>query len=274
MSKKINVAIIGLGQVGASLGKALKAKRGKYFVLGVDKNLSVLKKALKTNAVDEANLNLESAKDADIAVICAPVDAIANICCELSKILRPQTAITDSGSVKFALEKEIKQKNAAYIGSHPMAGTEKNGIDSSRADMYKGAKVVVTNFNKRLIKQEKLVETLWKDAGAKIIKMTAKEHDEIAALTSHLPHVIAFCLNKIYKQALQKNKNADLLTAGSFKSMTRVAVSSADMWAPIFKMNSGNLGKYLKNFISCLKIFEKSLNDKSKLKQEILKTQK
>ena len=115
---------------------------------------------------------------------------------------------------------------------------------------------------------------MWKDAGAKIVKMTARKHDDIAALTSHLPHIIAFSLNKIYMKVKKKNPETDLLTAGSFKSMTRVSVSSADMWAPIFALNNRNVRKHLKSFIKKLQTFEKSLNNQNKLKKEILKTQK
>lgn len=280
------VAIIGLGQVGGSLGKALKLKPDKYFVIGIDKDASVLKTALKIAAADKTSLSPEAAKDADIVVICTPADTIARIYKSLSNIAKAGAVITDAGSVKESVERQItgggrstKRRNAfslrlPFIGSHPMAGKEKNGIMSADAYMYKDAKVVIINSDKRLLKYERQVANLWKDAGSKIVKMRAKEHDGLVALTSHLPHIIAFALNKIYKRTQNKNPNAGALAAGSFKSMTRVAVSSADMWAPIFQMNSKNVGKYLKAFIKEMRIFEKSLSDKKKLKQKILETQR
>ena len=274
------VCIIGLGQVGGSLGRALKLKSEKYFVIGIDKNPAVLKTAKKMKAADIVSSSLLAAKDSDIAVICAPVDSIFAIYNALSKIIKPEAIITDAGSVKLRITdnrvqttNKIKTPYISFIGAHPMAGTEKNGIGASRADMYKDAKVVITNTDKRLLKQQKQVEDLWKDAGSVIVKMPPKKHDELVALTSHLPHIIAFALNKIYKQTQAKNKNIKFLTAGSFKSMTRVAVSSADMWAPIFQMNSKNIEKYLKVFIEELKIFKKNLNKKNKLKQKILACQ-
>ncbi|MDR2191676.1 MAG: prephenate dehydrogenase/arogenate dehydrogenase family protein [Endomicrobium sp.] len=294
--KRINVAIIGLGQVGGSVGKALKSKPKKYFITGIDRNPAVLKTALKSKAADEVSPSLNAAKGADAIIICAPVNSIAGIYKALSKIVSPDTIITDAGSVKESVERQLKiaskqkrggksakQRRAIvnsvspqlpFIGAHPMAGTEKNGIENARADMYKNAKVVITNTDKRLLKQQKAVENIWKDAGGVIVKMPPKKHDELAALTSHLPHIIAFALNKIYKQTEKKNKDINFLTAGSFKSITRVAVSSADMWAPIFQMNSKNIGGYLQNFIKELQIFKKALNSREKLKKEILKTQK
>ena len=115
---------------------------------------------------------------------------------------------------------------------------------------------------------------MWRHAEAKTVKMSAKKHDELAAFTSHLPHIIAFALNKIYKDIKKKNTEIDYLTAGSFKSMTRVSVSSADMWAPIFAMNGKNAGKFLKSFIKEIRVFEKDMKSPSKIKRDILRTQK
>ena len=152
-----------------------------------------------------------------------------------------------------------------------MAGRAKNGLSSASADMFKNAKVIITP---RYGKSEKIVSKIWKDAGAEIVKMSAKNHDELVAFTSHLLHVIAFSLNKTYKKIKKKNPHIDDLIAGSFKSITRVSVSSADMWAPIFALNGKNINKYLDEFIKELNVFKRNLSDKKKIKKEILKTQK
>ena len=313
MNKKIYVGIIGLGQMGGSLGLALKSKamKDRYHIIGIARKEETLKQALKIKAIDEASLTLSDAKLCDIAVICTPVDTIVPIYRQLSKIAGKNTIITDAGSVKEQIELGIKdnyeltaktknknkdkvksviardevpkQSSAVdysllptpyslpFIPAHPMAGRENNGIMSAEAGMFKNANIIITG-NKNL-SAEKKVAQMWKDAGAKIVKMTAKKHDDLAALTSHLPHIIAFSLNKIYKEKKKNNSEIDTLTAGSFKSMTRVSVSSADMWAPIFAMNGKNIKKHLQSFIKELKVFEKALNSQSKLKKEILKTQ-
>jgi prephenate dehydrogenase len=282
-NKKIKIAVIGLGQMGGSLGLALKnrALKNTYYIIGIARKEETLKKALKAGAVDKGSLFLEDAKGCDIAVICAPVDTIAGIYKRLLEITDQKTIITDAGSVKFAIEKQIsksllsapRRAAASFVGSHPMAGREKNGIESADAAMFAGANVIMTGGVLDFCKAGKAVEKMWKDAGAKIIKMDSKKHDDLAALTSHLPHVLAFCLNKIYKKVKKKNKEIDFLTAGSFKSMTRVSVSSADMWGPIFNLNAANIDKYLDSFIKELLVFKKSLRDKNKIKREILKTQ-
>ncbi|BAG14026.1 hypothetical protein AGMMS5026_03060 [Endomicrobiia bacterium] len=278
----LKVCIVGLGQMGASLGLALKKNskslKNCYHITGIGRRKGTLDAALKLKAADETSLSLQSARDADIVVICTPVDTIVPLYGQLSKIVAKNTIITDAGSVKYSVEKGIRdslKKNGgvSFIGSHPMVGKEKNGIFSSDADMFKNANVVITSVVKQSA-ENALVSRMWKDAGANIVKMSARKHDELVAFTSHFPHIIAFLLNKIYKKTRRKNPQIDMLTAGSFKSMTRVAVSSADMWAPIFATNSRNIEKYLNEFIEELNVFKQSLKDKQKVREEILKTQK
>jgi prephenate dehydrogenase len=279
----LNVSIVGLGQIGGSLGLALKnkvSKRRCYCVTGIGRRDDTLSTALRLKAVDKVSLSLESAKTADIVVICTPVDTIIPIYKQLTKIVFKNTVITDVGSVKFLIEKNIIafSKNlefVPFIGAHPMAGKENNGILSADACMFKNAKVIITtSLSKQLNKREILVTHMWEDVGADIVKMSAKKHDELVAFTSHVPHVIAFLLNKIYKKIKKKSPQIDTLTAGAFKSVTRVAISNADMWSSIFSSNSANIEKHLDDFIKELNCFRKNLKNSQKIKKEILKSQK
>lgn len=273
------IAIIGMGQIGGSLGKALKSLGSKYYIIGVDTNSDTLDAALKTGAADEVSLNITAAKGSEIVIICTPSDSIARIYEKLAKIVDERTIITDAGSVKEPIEKAVKAvykkgNLVPFVAAHPMAGREKNGISSADAKMFENAFVIITGSIPKSLKNESIVAKVWEDAGGKIIKIPPKKHDELAAFTSHLPHIIAFVMNKMYKDTKKKNKEIDFLTAGSFKSMTRVSVSSPDMWAPIFAMNDKNLGKFLKAFIKELRIFEKDLKNQAKIKKDILRTQK
>jgi prephenate dehydrogenase len=278
----LKVCVVGLGQMGGSLGLALKKNsrslKNCYHIMGIGRRKETLDTALKLKVADETSLSLQSAKDADIVVICTPVDTIVPLYGQLSKIVGKNTIITDVGSVKYSVEKGIRdsfKKNGgvSFIGSHPMVGKEKNGIFSSDADMFKNVNVIITNVIKQSVKNV-LVSQMWKDVGANIIKMPAKKHDELVAFTSHFPHIIAFLLSKIYKKTRGGNPQIDMLLAGSFKSITRVAVSSADMWAPIFAANSKNIEKHLNEFIKELNVFKQNLKDERKIRKEILKTQK
>jgi prephenate dehydrogenase len=277
----LKVAVVGLGQIGASLGLALKNKvlKNHYFVVGIGRKKETLKSALKLKAVDEVSLSFDAVKFCDIVVICAPVDTIVPIYKKLSKIIDKKTIISDVGSVKFNIEKDITsfsgdKKLAQFVGAHPMAGVEKNGIFSACADMFKNANVVITSSIPKSSNNEGVIERMWKDTGANVIKMSAKKHDELAAFTSHLPHILAFSLNRIYNKIRKKNIQVETLTAGSFRSMTRVSVSNADMWSPIFSSNDINISKWLNEFIKELNIFKNNLKNKEKIKKEILNAQK
>ena len=281
MKEQTKVAIIGLGQMGGSLGLALKSKslKNRYYIIGIARKQETLKTALKIGAADKVSLSLQDAKSCDIAVICTPVDTIVPIYKQLSEIIGGNTIITDTGSVKEEIEKQINSSlltthsSLPFVAVHPMAGRENNGILSADAEMFKNENVIITGSVKKSLKNEKLVAKMWKDAGANIINMPAKKHDELTALTSHLAHCIAFSFNKIYKDIKKKNPEIDRITAGSFKSITRVALSSADMWAPIFAANSKNIIKHLDAFIKELNAFKKVLKNKNKVRQKILQTQ-
>jgi len=280
--KKIRIGIIGLGQMGGSLGLALKKNAGsKYYIIGIARRQETLKTAHKIGAVDKVSLSLQDVKGCDIVVICTPVDTIVSIYKQLSKIVGEDTIITDAGSVKEQIEQqlritnyELRKERLSFVAAHPMAGNEKNGILSASAEMFKAANVVITGSLKKSLKNEKFVAKMWKDTGANIINMSAKKHDELVALTSHLTHCIAFSFNKVYKDVKKKSPEVDKITAGSFKSMVRVASSGADMWAPIFAANSKNIIKHMDAFIKEFNIFKKVLKNKDKVKKEILKTQK
>ncbi len=276
---QMKIGIIGLGHIGASLAKVLKtAGKNKYYIIGIDIGQATLKIASKMSAFDEVSIDLSALSKCDIIVICTPVDTIAAIYKELSAIAGKKTIITDAGSVKGGIVKTITEfsksgKKLPFIPAHPMAGKEKNGILSADANLFKGANVMVAYASAKPDSAAKKVIALWKDAGAKSIHISAEKHDKIVAITSHLPHLMAFALNKVYKDALKKNPETALLAAGSFKSATRVANSSADMWAPILNMNAANIKRELNSFIKELKTLEKTLGNKEAVKKAVLKTQ-
>ncbi|MDR3244054.1 MAG: prephenate dehydrogenase/arogenate dehydrogenase family protein [Elusimicrobiota bacterium] len=275
----MNIAIIGFGLIGGSLGKALKVKPQKYHITAIVRKKSAALLALKTKSADTASLNLQDVSKADIVVIATPVDLIIPIYKELIPIVKKGAVITDAGSVKYPIEQEIRKLSRrkgfiSFVGSHPMSGKETNGLLNAQADLFKNANVVITDSIQKSKKNENAIANMWRDSGANIIRMSAQKHDELVALTSHLPHLMAFALNKIYKDKRSKDKKIEKIVAGSFYSAIRVASSSADMWAPIFKKNIKYIKSNLNAFIKELKKFEKNLNNQAKVKERILETQK
>lgn len=269
------VAVIGVGLMGGSLGIALRhvLKNGvrQYDVIGIGRNIKNLKLAKDKNAVDSYSTNVEVVKCADIVFICSPVDTTVGIYKELAKFTNKKTIVCDIGSIKFNVDNKIKQlqqKNKdypAFIGCHPMCGIEQNGIEYASLDIYNNATVVITANPKD--KNTKIISKLWKDIGCKVLFMSAKEHDETVAFTSHIPHIIAFSFYKMFREKKDKNININNLVAGSFKSLTRVAKSSPQMWIPIFLNNKKNLKILSKEFCKQIKLFVDSFNDEKKLKE-------
>lgn len=280
------VAIIGVGLMGGSLGIALrhftKNEQRQYEVIGIGRNLKSLRLAKDKNAVDSYSTDISVVSCADIVFICSPVNTIVDIYKEVAKFVRKKTIVCDIGSIKYNVDEQIKQlqkenKNyPCFIGCHPMAGIEQSGIEYASLDIYNNATVVITsNVQDRNVKT---ISKLWKDIGCKILFMSAKEHDEVVAFTSHLPHIIAFSFYKMFKEKNNQNKNINNLIAGSFRSLTRVAKSSPQMWIPIFLNNKKNLKllseqlcKQLKEFVSCFDsedklkdILYKSINNENK----------
>ena len=268
------VAIIGVGLMGGSLGIALKHfnKKGQrqYKVVGIGRNLKKLKLARDKKAVDSFSTNINMVSCADIVFICTPADTVVDIYIEVAKYVKKTTIVCDIGSIKFNICEQIKKiqkKNKNYpcfIGCHPMAGIEQSGIEYASGDIYNNATVVITSNIKN--RNVKIISGLWKDVGCKVKFMSAKEHDEIVAFTSHLPHIIAFSFYKMFKEKNSQNKNIKSLVAGSFGSITRVAKSSPNMWTPIFLNNKNNLKLLSMQFCKQIKEFVNCFDDKKKLK--------
>ena len=269
------VAVIGVGLMGGSLGIALRhiLKNGsrQYEVIGIGRNIKKLKLAKDKNSVDCYSTDISAVKCADIVFICSPVDITVDMYKEVSKYVDKKTIVCDIGSIKFNVDtkiKQLQQKNKdypAFIGCHPMCGIEQNGIEYASLDIYNNANVIITSNPKD--KNTKIISKLWKDIGCKVLFISAKEHDETVAFTSHIPHIIAFTFYKMFREKKGKNKNIENLVAGSFKSLTRVAKSSPNMWIPIFLNNKKNLKQLSNELCKQIKIFVNSFNDEEKLKE-------
>ncbi|MFC1500851.1 prephenate dehydrogenase [Elusimicrobiota bacterium] len=252
------ITIVGVGLIGGSLGISLRNRRKKYHVVGFGRNRTKLIKAKKLGAVDEFTTNLgESVRESDVIVICSPVDLIPKIAKKILPYVKNGAIITDVGSVKRNIIKLVtkivnKKKNGTcFIGAHPMAGSEKTGIGNAEKYLYKGATVVLIKNKRTPIKQLDTVKQMWQDAGAKTIFMDETIHDRVVASTSHLPHVIAYNLCLLVSSIKTKASLSKVL-AGSFKDLTRVALSDPRSWSAICSENSKELKKTINIFIKTL----------------------
>ena len=223
------LAIVGVGLIGASIGAAAKSHGVARHVVGIDTNHEHLHTALANRFIDAV---AESVKEADFIVVCVPVDQIADCVIEAARIVRSDAVITDAGSTKGRIVDAVSRHSIGnFVGSHPMAGSEKKGPAYARADLFHDRPVILTpthNADDRLTQR---VGAFWQQLGARVVRMTPESHDRAVAAVSHLPHAVAAAL------AGQTDPDLLPLSAGGFRDTTRVAGAGPGIWTPIFREN-------------------------------------
>ncbi len=235
------ITIIGVGLIGGSIGLAVKKKKLADEVIGLCRRESSKLKAEKFKAVDWATLDFKSAlQGADLVVVAAPVSDIISISLKASRYMKPKAILTDVGSVKEKIVKSVEskiRKDIYFIGGHPMAGSEKSGVENSKNDLFKNSICLLTKTNKTNNLALNKVKKLWQALGAKIDAVRPEEHDKIAGEISHLPHLLAMSL------CLAADKKALKFASTGFKDTTRIAASTSELWSDIFLYNKGALLK-------------------------------
>jgi prephenate dehydrogenase len=233
------VAIIGLGLMGGSLGLALK-NRGGVQVVGSARRPETRKMALSMGAVDSACEDpSEALKGSDVVVFCTPVCSIPEIARQCKKAFDPRTIVTDVGSTKGILVSEmddvLRGTDVIFVGSHPMAGSEKTGIESARRDLYGAALVALTPSAHTPAWAIQEISAMWKGVGARVLEVAPGKHDELVARTSHLPHLVSALLALTAGREFPEHV-AEFCGPG-FRDTTRIAGGSPEMWQDIVRTN-------------------------------------
>ncbi|MFH1394680.1 MAG: prephenate dehydrogenase [Candidatus Omnitrophota bacterium] len=235
------VVIIGMGLIGGSLGKALLEKNIADQVIGVCRRQVSLDKAIKEKSLTAGCIDKykEVVKDAQIIVIATPVSKIKKILTDLAEVLNdPKIIVTDVGSTKEEIVRYAGQfkNNFSFVGAHPLAGSEKKGVEHSDGSLFENSVCIVTPTNETLDENYERVKSLWEKTGARIVRLEPKIHDEYLAFSSHLPHIVAYAL----AGALGENFSKDMVATG-FKDTTRIALSDPELWKDIFMSNKQNV---------------------------------
>jgi prephenate dehydrogenase len=233
------IAIIGLGLMGGSLGLALK-RRGLATVSASARREDTRRRALAMGAADEVFETPQAAlRGADVAVFCTPVCSIPQLAEACLSAFEPGCVVTDVGSTKSGLAREMsslfKGTGLVFVGSHPMAGSEKTGIEVARADLYEKAVTALTPLTGTSEAAIERIGQLWKGVGSGVVRVSPEAHDELVARSSHLPHLIAALL----VATAGRDQPVDLpkFCGPGFRSTTRVASGSPEMWHDIVKTN-------------------------------------
>lgn len=244
------VAIVGVGLIGGSIAAALKARGFRGPVLGVGRDAWRLAQARSAGLLDESLTDLATAaRRSDWIIVCTPVDCIATHVREAAPHSRPGTLITDAGSVKQSVCRALDgalPPGVTFIGSHPLAGSEKQGFEHARPDLFEGRVCVVTPDRSTPADQLARLTAFWQSLGLEVLQLSADDHDRALARTSHLPHVVAASL------ASGLADGDAPLTATGFRDTTRIAAGDPDLWTAIILNNTDPLLTALDAFSSRL----------------------
>lgn len=252
------VAVVGVGLIGGSIGLGLRRLKSAKSILGIGRNPARLRLAEKMGAVDRWSTDPAAASFADIVILCTPVKRIPQ---DLNKILthaRRPILFTDVGSTKSFLSREIESRLRgtphAYVGAHPMAGSEKTGVENADERLFENAAVILTPTPKTPEGSVRTVAKLWRSLGGTVILLPPGDHDRACALVSHLPHLAAYSLLHALKSVREKSLFKLLLRmcAGSFRDTTRIANSDPQIWSEIFETNTAEVGRSSRAFLGAM----------------------
>ncbi len=229
------ITIVGLGLIGGSLGMALRRKRLAREVVGVSRRAVTARRAKTRGAVDLGMMDSKRAvREADLVILATPVEAIVPTALRLAKTMRPGSILTDVGSSKGAIVRALERRlphHVAFVGGHPLAGSEQQGIEAADASLFDGSVCILTKTARTDPRALARVRQLWAPLVERVVLMSPARHDRLLAQMSHLPHVIAFCL----ASAVEREGLA--VAPRSFLDMTRIAKSSPQLWDDIFLSN-------------------------------------
>lgn len=235
MQRLDSVAIIGVGLIGGSVGLALRDRRLAVRVVGIGRRAESLTAAQNIGAVTETTLDLAAGvADAQLIVVCSPIDRIVEHVRAAAAACPPGALITDAGSTKGSIVAALDgalAREVTFVGSHPLAGSEKQGPTEAQADLFEGRLVVVTPGAHTREADRQRVAEFWESLGARVMAMSPAAHDRAVAASSHLPHLVAAALADAVPLA------AHPVTAGGFRDTTRVAAGDAELWTQILLDN-------------------------------------
>ncbi|MCA9257857.1 MAG: prephenate dehydrogenase/arogenate dehydrogenase family protein [Planctomycetales bacterium] len=258
------VAIVGVGLIGGSIGKALREGGIASEVVGVVRRQASGEAALACGAVDVATTNfVEGVQGSDLVIAATPVDRIVETL-RSAAFIEPRALLTDVGSTKAQICREVMTPDAPdacqarpslnhFVGSHPLAGDHRTGPAAARSDLLHGKVVVVTPEDETPPGLVERIAEFWQSLGAEVELLDPEEHDNALAATSHLPHLIASALAGATPETWLR------LAATGWGDTTRIAASSPELWAQIFQQNCDSLRDALRRFEHVLGSLEAAL---------------
>jgi prephenate dehydrogenase len=249
------LAIIGVGLLGGSIALAARASNATRSILGVSRNSETLAVAQSRGMFDETSQDLTVVSKANLAIICTPISQIARLAREILA-LSPHAIVSDVGSSKKEIVESVESETGGpcrFIGGHPLAGSEKTGVAHARANLFDKKIVFLTPTKKTDKRAKKLLTYFWEKLSASIVEMSAQEHDQIMAQTSHAPHLIAYALAGTVSSEYLRFAGAGL------RDSIRLAGSDPRLWLEIALSNRDNILQALHQVQSRTQMLEQAL---------------
>ena len=258
------VTFIGFGLINSSLARVFKSKSLAKEICAYSRRKETLLKIKDLNIADYIYDDIkQSVKNSDLIILGVPVGVMSSLVQEFASSLKSGAIITDVGSIKKGLIDSISPvlpKGVHFVPGHPIAGTENSGPESGFEELFKGRWCILTptkNTSKDAIKK---VDYIWQQAGMKVTIMDAEYHDRVLAITSHIPHLVAYSIVGTVTELEDQLKTEVIkYSAGGFRDFTRIAASDPVMWRDVFLNNSGAVLEMLGRFIEDLTALQKSI---------------
>lgn len=257
MSEVPRLVVIGTGLIGGSVAAAARAAGFADRVVGVDADPAALAEGLEAGLLDETGLPEDLGPD-DLVVLAVPTLAVPGALAGLvddAGVLAGGAVVTDTASVKGSVVAALRSlpstARARFVPGHPIAGSERSGVGAARADLFRDHRVLLTPEPDTAPEALGRVEALWRAAGAEVLRMDVAEHDRILAMTSHLPHLLAFALVDTLG-AQREHEEIFRHAAGGFRDFTRIASSDPVMWRDVFAANGPAVLSILDRFVADL----------------------
>jgi prephenate dehydrogenase len=257
------LSIIGVGLIGGSLAQALKRAGYCAEVVGGGRDEQQLQRAVKLGVIDRYEKDPARAViDADVIVLAVPLGVMEGVLRTIAPFIKPDAVITDVGSAKGSVVAAAQAVFGAvpvnFVPGHPIAGTEKSGVEASLPDLFQQRRVILTPLPQTAAAALAQVRTMWEQAGAEVVEMSVEHHDEVLAATSHLPHMLAFAL---VDTLARMHEQAEMFryAAGGFRDFTRIASSDPVMWRDICLANRDAIVTMIDRFQGDLAVLREAI---------------
>jgi cyclohexadieny/prephenate dehydrogenase len=260
------VALVGLGLIGSSLARALRKRKLARKIIACDRSAAVRKRVRALKLADDVTGDVRAAvRDADLVVLCTPMSTFAALGAALGKALKPGAIVSDVGSVKASVIADLAPHLPAHahlIPAHPVAGTENSGPDAGFAELFDGRWCILTPPRGADRKAVARLTALWRGCGMQIAVMDASHHDHVLAITSHVPHLIAYTIVNTVSD-LETRMKAEVIkfAASGFRDFTRVAASDPVMWRDIFLVNREAVLEMMQRLYEDIALLQKAIRN-------------